>query len=553
MNPLFDLLVRQGIAVAFAVTAMLGLGALIAMLSRNPLHRERAAEFGIIGAALAFLLVLLPLPGPVGQWSAWFTVQPPVSKPVPIVELDMPDHGADLAETWPAAALASLSTEVDRWASPGVSISEPRRPSRILAIAFLTMALVVALYLLACAIFLARLRNRAARLPAWLESALPKRNNTQILQCGSSLRPMCFGTRQAYVILPKGLIQTQNTPVLRSVVEHEFAHLELGHLRWRQLMAACSVLLFAHPLYWWLARVQRSAAELLADDRAASRVGKARYVEQLISMAEQLRFAGGWTRSSKYLPLSALAAPEDHDGLFYQRMRTLLMRPDFLRTRLSLFQIVTHGFLSAAALACVTFAVGRPASAQELPQDQPAHEQTVIHTVVRGSEGVGRLLCQLGDLGLEIQNLNIGKPNANGERKVRMVLSSRSEQNTQQKLAISKGRSPSALFQDKLPKLDGLFGQKQPPQGDGFFLDLPEQTDLPPEKIVSTSLSARFPTLDERFGNAPARVDDGFFKSSVTSRNHSVEARMKRIQELQDMVEKLRLEVQRLKAQIEEK
>ena len=385
MNALLDLLANRSLAIGLAVTAVLTVAALAISVSRNPLHRERTAELGIVGAAFAFALVLVPLPGPVGQLSRSLVIESGTeSLPnpqrsllnnwAPLADRPLRHEGVDL----PDALTENLVTGAPSRSSAQVPVSagstsvartqikaqhDPAALPRNFAMVFLWGAVAMLAYLALSAFVLARIGRGAKPMPAWLTASLPASGSTQLLICARSSRPFCFGLR-ARIVLPAHLVHRGNTSLLHSVVQHELAHVQLGHLRWRQAIAACSVLLFAHPLFWWLARQQRQASELLADDLAAAQVGKNRYVEHLIGLVEKLRPAQRHIPLST-LSLSVLGAPQSADGPFYQRMRTLLMRPTTLQTRLTRRQVITRGTACAALLAGVAIALGRPAFAQE--------------------------------------------------------------------------------------------------------------------------------------------------------------------------------------------
>jgi hypothetical protein len=73
-----------------------------------------------------------------------------------------------------------------------------------------------------------------------------------------------------------------------------------------------------HPLYWWLRHRAHFAAELVADDWAASRSSPGDYARQLVRLA-----AGAGSARGRLLgALPILSNPSD----FYRRMTMLLAR-----------------------------------------------------------------------------------------------------------------------------------------------------------------------------------------------------------------------------------
>jgi len=426
VNSLIALLAERALALGIAVTVVLGCAALAVTVSGNPLFRQRAAELGIAGATLSFLLLLLPLPGPIGQLSLSLhkkaesvSVREQESLPSAVVYLNAP-----FLEPAPISSMDyTNSFATAKVMSAPSTMKEPQKLVSLqdaVAMVFVWGFLAMASYLAFCALLLAYLSRRTSPLPAWLVEVLPESSTARIALCKRSPRPFCFGLMKAHIILPASLARRKNVSLLRCVVQHELAHVELGHIRFRQIIAACSTFLFAHPLYWWLARQQREAAELLADDCAAAKVGKPCYVEQLISLVEQLRSTGRKNSLSAYLQLPVLGAPQKADGPFYQRMKTLLMRPTTLSTRLTRLQVFTRGLASISLLTFVVLALGRPVIAQEVSKSVESEAQPRIFrmAVDMSAEGVGLWLCRLADNGVQISDLQIGNINNEGLRHV---------------------------------------------------------------------------------------------------------------------------------------
>ena len=379
MSVLLEPLAARCLAIVLAVTTVLSVAVLAVVASRNPLRRERSAEIGIVAGALAFVLVLVPVPGPVGQWTAALQTQEaveersslPFENPPVDLRFVLPEGGPIVVDDVyrdrlkPASPTPSHPTR--SWVlNPATETADSKtgevQSSLVVATVFLCGAIAMLAYLVFSAVALIRLARRASPPPHWLQAMLPENCEASLLLCRESARPFCFGFLRARIVVPSRLVRRRNAQLLRCVVQHELAHIQLGHHRWRQVVAACSPLLFAHPLYWWLARSQREAVELLADDHAAVRTGKRAYVEQLVSLVQQLRPTRPST--SAFLPLSVLGAPETASGPFYERMRMLLTRPDRLQSRLTHLQSASHGLLSAAVLVATTLAFGCPVTAQ---------------------------------------------------------------------------------------------------------------------------------------------------------------------------------------------
>ena len=447
---IFAILVERGPAIAIATTAVLGVAALVVVISRNPLHRERTAAIGIASAALAFVLMLVPLPGPVGQWAALLEVKNAPTEPAVVVAGSLPwnigaqaDYGAVDFDS-DAIAAAPISYQPRPVISGAATIqsplldveAEPKPTSpgwaRLLVIGFGFMLL----YFVFSTLALTRLAAKAVPIPKWLTALLPENSRAKLLLCRRSPRPFCFGFKNARVVLPAHLAKPKNQELLRTVVQQELAHVDLGHPRWRQVIAVCSLLLFPHPLFWWLARQQREAAELLADDQAAAFIGKTSYVKQLIALVEQLR--PKHQRHSLSGNLAVLSAPQLADGPFYLRMKSLLMRPTTLHTNFSRTQTALRGAACLALLLAVTLAFGRPVVAQDAPLANPfgdapnvsaplptmadlafpSNQGFDVEAEFSNPAGVGEFLCWLTDQDIAFNNVHITKAGTNGERRL---------------------------------------------------------------------------------------------------------------------------------------
>jgi len=450
LNSFLAILGERGPAIAIATTAVLGMAALVVVLSRNPLHRERTAAIGIASAAMAFVLMLVPLPGPVGQLASLLDVK---NSPIESAHdsastspwnFDAQPNFAGVELESGAIATAPISYQLAPVISGPATIqppllkskTEPKSTSpgwaRLLLIGFGFMLL----YFVFSTLALTRLAANAAPIPNWLRALLPENSRAKLLLCRRSPRPFCFGFKSARVVLPAHLAKPKNQELLRTVVHHELAHVDLGHPRWRQVIAICSLLLFPHPLFWWLARQQREAAELLADDRAAAFIGKTSYVKQLIALVEQLR--PKHQRHSLSGSLAVLSAPQLADGPFYLRMKSLLMRPTTLHTNFSRTQTALRGAACLALLLAVTLAFGRPVVAQQAPLADPfsgatpasaplptladlawpSNQWFEVEAAFNSPAGVGEFLCWLTDKDITFSNVHLKKAGADGQRKL---------------------------------------------------------------------------------------------------------------------------------------
>ncbi len=98
---------------------------------------------------------------------------------------------------------------------------------------------------------------------------------------------VAFGLRQPTILLPRSLTDRGDPGQLRSVLAHEWAHLDNGDLKLLAAVRLLMVLLWAQPFYWVLRVRLRLEQETLADAAAAELTSCHDYAQQLV----------GWARS----------------------------------------------------------------------------------------------------------------------------------------------------------------------------------------------------------------------------------------------------------------
>ncbi|HEX3447765.1 MAG TPA: M56 family metallopeptidase, partial [Isosphaeraceae bacterium] len=134
--------------------------------------------------------------------------------------------------------------------------------------------------------------------------------------------PVAMGIVRLMIVLPQRFAETEPDDSLEAALAHEWAHIKNGDLRWLALLRLLNVVLFAHPLFWWLRRTIRADQEVLADAAAATVHGDGRlaYAETLV----------GWARSCHRPHPGALASAAlalwERPSMLHRRVRLLLDR-----------------------------------------------------------------------------------------------------------------------------------------------------------------------------------------------------------------------------------
>ena len=107
MSATIQLLADRSLSIASAVTIVLAVAAIAVVVCSSPLHRERMAGLGIVSSAVVFVLMLVPLPGPVGRL-------------VPSLAYEQDGHGVTRPE--------EKTLPVESPAIPPVQVSPPVAP-----------------------------------------------------------------------------------------------------------------------------------------------------------------------------------------------------------------------------------------------------------------------------------------------------------------------------------------------------------------------------------------------------------------------------------------
>lgn len=127
--------------------------------------------------------------------------------------------------------------------------------------------------------------------------------------------PLSAGWWTPVVLLPAALALRMPTHLLEALLAHELAHIRRHDYLVNLLQGVVEVLLFYHPVTWWLSRRIRIEREQVADDVAATALGEPRRLA--IALSQLDRYAVSY-------PTFAQAA---HGGQLMSRIQQLV-RPD---------------------------------------------------------------------------------------------------------------------------------------------------------------------------------------------------------------------------------
>jgi hypothetical protein len=112
-----------------------------------------------------------------------------------------------------------------------------------------------------------------------------------ILESGLVSIPTVAGWFEPFVLLPKGVLEKLDRPMLDALVAHEFAHIQRHDSVMNLFQTVIEDLLFFHPAMWWVTRSVRAEREACCDDDAVAICGDTLIYVRALSQAEQFRSA----------------------------------------------------------------------------------------------------------------------------------------------------------------------------------------------------------------------------------------------------------------------
>lgn len=437
-----DPILEHGGLLLVGASSFLALGLLINLLQRAPIQRIRIAELAV-GCALLFVaLTLAPMPRAFAPEAA-----PLVESRPPIPQFDVTPYlhvlqnqpqseraesEAILSETLlarPESAPLPRAGIDSAVATPPLIdtplIFDPQGPTASAPLPYAKIALFV--WLAGAALASAWLLLGAWRLRRVLRGSRPAQRhvlrllheqgvdlprNVRLRLSETEIRPFCIGALRPTIVIPRSLLEEEQSASLAPVVQHELAHALQGDARGLWLFALALVPLWFHPLYWWLRAQHRFSTELVADAIAAGKTSQRAYARELVHLVER--------QAEQATPVLSATALFRKRSDFYQRMQMLLTRKQSLATRTSLRRRALHGFLSFGLLTGAASVGGAtPVSAQEPEEDPRAiiqqlqAENTQLRADLHAMQAV---LSELKDMLAQLQ----AQQNADREAEARM-------------------------------------------------------------------------------------------------------------------------------------
>ncbi|MEM9260422.1 MAG: M56 family metallopeptidase, partial [Bacteroidota bacterium] len=129
--------------------------------------------------------------------------------------------------------------------------------------------------------------------------------------------PLVIGHLKPIILLPIGLVNGLSVAQVEAILAHELAHVQRYDFIVNLLLTGLEVVLFYHPIYWWLVNRINEEREQCCDDIAVAACGNPRlYAQTLLSVEEY--------RQESYL---ALAFAKEGEHLFSRVQRICRTTP----------------------------------------------------------------------------------------------------------------------------------------------------------------------------------------------------------------------------------
>jgi len=308
---------RWAIEVSALSTVLLSSACIARQLVRQPARRvilSRAvmlALFPLLVACAMPRLRVLPIHLLRGQ--------PPDDERIPrSVDLSVPISA-------PPAIGASGANLDARQASPGIPEAEvwprDRYSAGLNRFAALTLVVYAGISLVFAALFVVgavrarRLCARAIGAPGAACDELAQiagtRRLPQLLVSSEITTACAVGVVRPVILLPDPDAHAAVAGDIRAALTHEWSHIERNDLWMMLVLRNLSLVLYPQPLFWLLGRTLLRDQELVADSRAAARVGALNYAECLVAWARSASNGGRWRSLPALSALSRSSALRD--------------------------------------------------------------------------------------------------------------------------------------------------------------------------------------------------------------------------------------------------
>ena len=238
-----------------------------------------------------------------------------------------------------------------------------------------------------------RLRTRMIANPdrQWLDifdelktqMGIPK--TIKMLKSGLVQTPMVVGWISPVVLVPAAAFAFLSPEQMRMILVHELTHIRRYDHWVNQFQALVEIILFFHPVVWWLSRQMQIEREYCCDDASLKAVPKRKVLAETLAQLEQIRISS---------PANSLAA---NGGSLMDRItRILNNRVRTRKTKKHKMKIQTLGVIAATALLVggITNVEAKDTKKAQISKKQPSKAKLNNNAVIRkikAAVGAGKL------------------------------------------------------------------------------------------------------------------------------------------------------------------
>ena len=302
-----------------------------------------------------------------------------------------------------------------------------------------------------------RLRTRMVANPdgQWLDifdelkTQLSISKTVKMLKSGLAQTPMVVGWISPVVLVPAAAFASLSPEQMRMILAHELMHIRRYDHWVNQFQALVEIILFFHPVVWWLSRQMKIEREYCCDDASLKAVPKPKLMAQTLAQLEQIKISS---------PANILAA--DGGSLMDRITRILDNRVRTKETNKHKMKIQTLGVIAAAALLVggITNVEAKDTKKAQISKKQPAKAKLNNNAVIKkikAAVGAGKLTKKEAAEKIAILKKELGsKKKGNPKNKYNAVIK-------KIKAAVGAGKLSKEDAAKKIAALKKGFGSKK--------------------------------------------------------------------------------------------
>jgi len=238
-----------------------------------------------------------------------------------------------------------------------------------------------------------RLRTRMVANPdgQWLDifdelkTQMGISKTVKMLKSGLVQTPMVVGWISPVVLVPVAAFASLSPEQMRMILVHELTHIRRYDHWVNQFQALVEIILFFHPVVWWLSRQVQIEREYCCDDASLQAVPKPKVLAETLAQLEQMRISS---------PANSLAA---NGGSLMDRITRILdNRVRTRETKKHKMKIQTLGVIAATALLVggITNVEAKDTKKAQISKKQPSKAKLNNNAVIKkikAAVGAGKL------------------------------------------------------------------------------------------------------------------------------------------------------------------